>query len=220
VFHVKRETSPNAAAQISRRAVLSLIASVAPVSCIAPASATPDITHGPTTLAGQLLIATPVMGDPRFANTVILMVRHSKAGAMGITINRPTGQRPLVDLLRAIGQDPAGADGEIRIFAGGPVQPEIGFILHDAGYRRADTTDIDGRVAMTTNPEVLRDIGRHAGPHKYLVAFGYAGWGAHQLEDELALRAWVVAPEDPALVFDVDRDTVWQAAMAHADHRP
>lgn len=214
MFHVKHESCARTAAHISRRAVVSFIASVA------PAFATPEITPGDTTLAGQLLIATPAMGDPRFAKTVILMVRHSKAGAMGITINRPIGQRPLADLLRAIGQDAAGADGDIRIFAGGPVQPQIGFILHDAAYRGTDTIDIDGRVAMTSSPEILRDIGRHAGPHKYLVAFGYAGWRAHQLDDELALRAWVTAPEDPALVFDTDRNTVWDAALARAGRGP
>jgi len=214
VFHVKHENRPRTAARISRRAVVSFIVS------IAPASATPEIAPEDTTLAGQLLIATPAMGDPRFAKTVIMMVRHSKGGAMGITINRPIGQRPLADLLRAIGQDAAGVDGDIRIFAGGPVQPEIGHILHDAAYRRPDTIDIDGRVAMTSSPEILRDIARHAGPNKYLVTFGYAGWGAHQLEDELALHAWVTAPDDPALVFDTDRNTVWGAAMARAGRGP
>jgi len=214
VFHVKHDNRPSTAAQISRRAVVSFIVSTA------PASATPEITPRDTTLAGQLLIATPAMGDPRFAKTVIMMVRHSKTGAMGITINRPIGKRPLADLLRAIGQDAAGVDGDIRIFAGGPVQPEIGFILHDTTYHRTDTIDIDGRVAMTSSPEILRDIGRHAGPQKCLVAFGYAGWGAHQLEDELALHAWVTASEDPTLVFDTDRESVWSAAVARAGRGP
>ncbi len=220
MFHVKHGNRPRTAARISRRAVVSLIASVAPASLAAPAFAIPEIKPGEATLAAQLLIATPAMGDPRFAKAVILMVRHSKTGAMGITINRPIGQRPLADLLRAIGQDPAGAEGEIRIFAGGPVQPQIGSILHDTAYRLADTIDIDGRVAMTSSPQILRDIAHHAGPQKYLVAFGYAGWGPHQLEDELALHAWVTAPEDPALVFDTDRNTVWDAALARAGRGP
>lgn len=220
MFHVEHESRPPPAARISRRAVVSLIASIAPASLVTPASATPEITPGDTTLAGQLLIATAGMGDPRFAKTVILMTQHNKAGAMGVTINRPVGQRPLAELLRAIGQDASGADGEVRIFAGGPVQPEIGFILHDAAYRRIDTIDIDGRVAMTSSPEILRDISRHTGPHKYLVAFGYAGWGAHQLEDELALQAWITAPEDPTLIFDTDRVAVWDVAIARAGRGP
>lgn len=220
MFHVKHERPERSATTISRRALVSFMASVTPVSLALPAFAIPEITPGYTTLAGHLLIATPAMTDPRFAKTVILLARHSKTGAMGIAINRPIGRRPLANLLEAVGQDPSGATGEIPVFAGGPVQPEFGFVLHDAAYRRPDTIDIDGQLAMTSNPEILRDIGRHAGPPKYLVAFGYAGWRPHQLEDEMALRAWVTALEDPALVFDADRDTVWAASLARADRQP
>ena len=84
----------------------------------------------------------------------------------------------------------------MRLFAGGPVQPDAGFIVHSADYHRPGTIDIDGRVAMTANPEVLRDIGHHQGPRQSLVAFGYAGWGPGQLEGELALGGWFTVPED------------------------
>jgi putative transcriptional regulator len=217
VFHVKHDGRP---ARISRRTIVSLIASLVPASVSAPASAIPEITPGDVSLAGQLLIATPVMGDPRFADTVILMVRHSKDGAMGIVINRPIGVRPLADLLRAVGEDASDANGEIRVFAGGPVQSELGFVLHESAYRRAGTFDIDGRVAMTSNREIMLDICHHAGPAKYLVAFGYAGWGPRQLEAELALHAWATTTEDPALVFDEDRAKVWDTAMARAQRAP
>jgi len=70
---------------------------------------------------------------------------------------------------------------------------------------------------MTFNPEILRAVARHTGPHRYLVAFGYAGWGAHQLEAELAAHAWVTTPEDPTLVFDTDRRRVWPVATARAE---
>ncbi len=170
VFHVKRDVHLRPGEPISRRALVSLITLVAPVALIAPASAIPEVAPGDATLVGKLLIATPAIGDPRFVNTVILMVRHSKSGAMGLTINRPIGQRPLANLLQATDHDTSGAAGQITIFAGGPVQPEAGFILHDTSYRRADTIDIDGRVAMTSSPEILGDIGGHAGPLKFLVA--------------------------------------------------
>jgi putative transcriptional regulator len=217
VFHVKHDRR---AARISRRTIVSLVASLVPASVPAPASAIPEVAPGNASLAGQLLIATPVMGDPRFADTVILMVHHTNEGAVGIVINRPIGLRSLADLLRAIGEDASQADGEIRIFAGGPVQSELGFVLHESAYRRAGTFDIDGRVAMTSNREIMLDICHHAGPQKYLVAFGYAGWGPRQLEAELALHAWATAPEDPALVFDEDRSKVWDSAMARAQGRP
>jgi putative transcriptional regulator len=164
-------------------------------------------------LTGQLLIASPTMGDPRFLQTVILMVRHDRNGALGIVINRPIGDRPLARLLEALGENDPGVAGTVRIFAGGPVQPDIGFVLHSTDYHRSDTLDIDGHVAMTSSREVLRDIGNQRGPNKSLIAFGYAGWAPGQLEGEFAHGFWYTTPQDANLVFDDDRDDVWDHAM-------
>ena len=165
-------------------------------------------------LAGQLLIASPEIGDPRFDHAVILMVRHNKEGAFGIIVNRPIEHRSLADLLREMGEHDTGIDGSIRVFAGGPVEPGIGFVVHSADYHRAETLDIDGRVAMTSSREILHDIGHHKGPLKFLVAFGYAGWGPGQLENELAQHGWFTSPEDSQLTFDDNRARVWETAMA------
>jgi putative transcriptional regulator len=175
---------------------------------------TPDTSPAPPSLAGQLLIASPEIGDIRFRHTVILMIRHTKDGALGIVINRPIEERSLASLMEAIGEDGTGIEGNVRIFAGGPVSARSGFIVHTPDYHRPETIDIDGRVAMTTNPEILRDIGHSAGPAKSLIAFGYAGWGPGQLENELDRHGWLTAPEDPALIFDDDRDKVWDEAIA------
>jgi len=164
-------------------------------------------------LTGQLLIASPTMGDPRFLQTVILMVQHDRNGALGIVINRPLGDRPLALLLEALGEKDPSVAGAVRIFAGGPVQPDIGFVLHSTDYHRPDTVDIDGRVAMTSSREVLRDIGNKRGPNKSLIAFGYAGWAPGQLEAELAHGFWYTTPQDANLVFDEDRDGLWDRAM-------
>ena len=166
-------------------------------------------------LAGQILIAAPAMRDPRFDHAVILMVRHSRDGALGIVINHPLGERPLAKILEAIGEKDDSVTGSLKIFSGGPVQPELGFVIHSIDYHRSETIDIDGQVAMTATREILRDIiGRH-GPEKSLVAFGYAGWGPGQLENELALHAWFTGPEDGKLIFDEDRAKVWEDAMTH-----
>jgi len=165
-------------------------------------------------LAGQLLIASPEIGDPRFDHAVILMVRHDKEGAFGIIVNRPIEDRSLADLLGEMGEQDTGIDGSIRVFAGGPVEPGIGFVVHSADYHRAETLDIDGRVAMTSSREILHDIGHHKGPLKFLVAFGYAGWGPGQLENELAQHGWFTSPEDSQLTFDDNRARVWETAMA------
>src|SRR5271166_3094825 len=140
----------------------------------------PDAAPPEGSLAGQLLIASPDMGDPRFDHAVILMVRHDKKGAFGVIVNRPVAERPIAGLLRAMGEQDAGIDGSVSVFAGGPVEPEIGFVVHSAEYHRDETLDIDGRVALTSTPEILEDIGHHKGPAKFLVVFGYAGWGPGQ----------------------------------------
>ena len=200
-------------------------------SAMLGSAALPKTEEAPhaSSLAGQLLIAAPEMGDPRFYHSVILIVQHSKDGALGIMINRPVGQLALANLLDAVGEKDAAVTGEVRIFAGGPVEPRIGFVVHSAEYQRGGTIDIDGRGAETTRPQVpprkgatqgpphrqvLRDIGHNKGPQKSLVAFGYTGWGPGQLDHELEQRAWFTAPEDPKLIFDEDRDNVWEGAMA------
>ena len=165
-------------------------------------------------LAGQLLIAAPSMSDPRFSQTVILMVRYDRNGALGIVINRPLGEQPIAQILQALGEKSAGVEGSVRIFAGGPVQPGLGFVIHSTEYRRAETLDIDGRMAVTTTTEVLRDIANNKGPEKRLIALGYAGWAPGQLEGELKQGAWFTAPADSKIVFDDDREQVWDNAMA------
>jgi putative transcriptional regulator len=171
-------------------------------------------TAGTASLTGQLLVASPAMGDPRFARTVILMIRHDKDGAFGIVVNRPVGERPLATLLETLGEKDTAATGQVRIFAGGPVQPDIGFVVHSTDYQGPTTVDVNARVAMTSSREILRDIGNDKGPRKSLIAFGYAGWAPGQLEGELARRDWVVAPGESKLIFDEDRDKVWDAAFA------
>jgi putative transcriptional regulator len=165
-------------------------------------------------IAGQFLVAAPEIGDPRFYHAVILIVRHDKGGAFGIIINHPVGERSMASLMAAIGENTAGVTGNVRLFAGGPVQSWIGFVVHSPDYHRAETIDIEGRVAMTSSLEVLRDIGHDKGPQQRLIAFGYAGWTAGQLEGELAQGAWFTEPEDPKLVFDEDPAKVWDDAMA------
>jgi putative transcriptional regulator len=177
----------------------------------------PDVS-GRTSAAGQLLIATAALRGPPFEHTVILVAQHDKDGALGIVINRPLGERSIANLLDAFGADANGVSGTLRVYLGGPVDPQIGFVLHSTDYHSDDDVDIDGRVALTSGPEILRDIGLGKGPRQSLVAFGYAGWGAAQLDDELLKGVWTVVPEDPALVFDDDRTKVWTDAMAR--HKP
>jgi putative transcriptional regulator len=164
--------------------------------------------------AGQLLVASDEMTDPRFANTVIVMVRHQDAGALGIVVNRLIEERSMASLLAAIGESGTDVEGTVRVFWGGPVETGAGFVLHTADYRRDETIPIDMALSMTSSRDILLDIAYNRGPLKSLVAFGYAGWGPGQLDAEIAVGGWYTAVADPQLVFDDDRDTLWDKAVA------
>jgi len=167
--------------------------------------------------AGELLIASEAIQDPRFQHSVVLLLRHDSTGAFGIVINHPLAERPLAALLADTGSKDNGdsaVEGTIRVFLGGPVQPEYGFVIHTTDYHRPETQIVADQLAMTGSTEVLRDIGTGHGPKQSLIAFGYAGWAPQQLDDELARGAWVAGPENPALVFDTDRAKVWTDALA------
>jgi putative transcriptional regulator len=200
-----------------RRALLVLAALSLPallLGAVEPNTSAPPGPPAHQSLAGQLLIATPDMRDPRFDHAVILVVRHDREGALGIIINMLVGERPLSALLDAIGETGIAAAAKAPVFVGGPVEPDTVLVLHSAEYRGAGTLAIDGRVAVTASRQILRDMAAKTGPQKSLLAFGYAGWAAGQLDGEIERNVWFMAPEDPTLVFDADRAKVWDLAMA------
>ena len=169
--------------------------------------------------AGELLIASAAIQDPRFHHAVILLLRHDEKGAFGLVINHPLTERPIAGLLAESGgqADPDAPDstieGTIRVFLGGPVEPSYGFVIHSGEYRRPETLTLDIGVAMTATKDILRDIGHGRGPEKYLFALGYAGWGAGQLEGEIGRHDWFTTPAEPDLVFDEQRGQLWERAL-------
>ena len=191
-------------------------AGAAPSSLVA-ASAPAAIARAGPGLAGQFLVAADTLRDPRFARTVIYMVRHDASGAMGLVVNRPVRDMPLAPLLRKFGLDDRGVTGSVRAHYGGPVDIGQGFLLHTAEYATQGTAQIAGDIAMTPTPGVLTalgDIARGGGPRKSLFAVGYAGWAPGQLEGEIERGAWITVPADEALLFDEDHAGKWDRAMA------
>jgi putative transcriptional regulator len=180
-----------------------------------PDEAPGDEAPARSSLAGQLLVAAPSMGDPRFDGAVILVVQQDSTGALGIVINKPIGERSLAGLFEDLGRKGDDAQGSVRLFSGGPMQPELGFVVHSADYHRPETVAVTGRLSLTASVDVLRDIGKGKGPAKFLVAFGYAGWGAGQLDREIELGAWATAEADPTVVFDADRQKLWDETWKH-----
>jgi len=165
-----------------------------------------------TSLAGRLLVATPDMGDPRFARTVIFMARHDDGGALGLVINRVVGTLDPDVIAKRYGGKATEPSASVTVHYGGPVSPRTGFIIH-SDERVADGTiaQFDG-IAINNSVDMLLAIAQGSGPDRFMVMFGYAGWAAGQLESELAAGAWVVASADFDFVFDPDHQGKWQRA--------
>ena len=167
-------------------------------------------------LAGQLLVATRKLGDPRFAHTVIYMVDHDAKGAMGLIVNRAYGVGPLDKLLKGFGIEDGDVAGTIRLHYGGPVDTGQGFVLQSSDFEGPGTRVVNKEVAITTKLEVLKAIAKGEGPKRSLFALGYAGWGPGQLEGEIARDDWVTAPADQDLIFSDDLESTWERAIKMA----
>ena len=181
---------------------------------IAAALAEPLVAEEPEYFKGQLLVATPEMNDPHFSQTVIYMIEHSENGAMGLVINRPLAKGPITDLLKGLEAEDEEAKGEIIIHSGGPVEPRKAFVLHSDDYADKATTAVGGGLALTTDVEIVRAIGRGKGPRRSIFVLGYAGWAPGQLEDEIRAGGWFTIPADEKLILDGDFTTKWERAVA------
>lgn len=167
----------------------------------------------PRSLAGRLLVATETMRDPGFAETVIVMASHDAAGAVGFVVNRPGRVVPIAQLAQALGLALSEAEVSLPVFAGGPVEPQRGFLMHSAEVMLASSRKIAEGIALTGDPAMLQAIAAGKGPAKRLFLFGYCGWAEDQLEAEIADGAWFDLPADPALVFADDPARSWQQAL-------
>lgn len=168
----------------------------------------------PTSLSGKLLIAMPGMGDPRFERSVVYICVHSEDGAMGLIVNKPTGELHFSDLLEQLEIDPGAGSEDMAVFIGGPVEGGRGFVLHSGDYIGNETTlHVDDDFAMTATRDILEDIARGAGPAACLPALGYSGWAPGQLEGELQQNAWLTCDADSAIVFSRDNAGKWEKAL-------
>ncbi|MDH4982451.1 YqgE/AlgH family protein [Hyphomicrobium sp. D-2] len=173
-------------------------------------------------LDGQLLIAMPVMSDPRFARSVIYLCAHSAEGAMGLIINQRASHISFPDLLERLGILEADTDddgiGEINnmtIQVGGPVETGRGFVLHSDDYFADDSTlTIEDGVCLTATVDILKAIAAGEGPDRAILALGYAGWSPGQLESEIQANGWLSCPADPDIIFDPNLETKYVRALA------
>jgi putative transcriptional regulator len=164
-------------------------------------------------ITGQLLVATPEMKDPRFAETVIYMVKHDADGAFGLVINRPMAKGSFEDLLKGFGTEINDAKGEVVIHYGGPVSNEQGFVLHSDDITIESSMKVANGIGMTADVKMIEAMARGEGPKQSILMLGYAGWAPGQLEMELRANSWFVTAGDKSLIFGTDAAKKWQQAM-------
>lgn len=172
-------------------------------------------------LEGQILIAMPGIGDPRFDRSLVFMCAHSKNGAMGIIVNKTAPMMffsDLVDQLKIVSPDEVREVAppvlNLPVLFGGPVEQFRGFVLHSTDYASNDTSlPINDRFALTATVEILKAIARGNGPGKVMLALGYSGWVAGQLENEIQHNGWLHCEADDDLIFGVDNDGKYVRAL-------
>ena len=176
---------------------------------------------GPGYLDGQILIAMPVMDDPRFERSVIYLCAHSSEGAMGIIVNRPAGSIDFpgllvqLDIIKRADQIKLPETAEsMKVLRGGPVETGRGFVLHSSDFFIEDATlQIDNGVCLTATVDILRAIAKGSGPKHAILALGYAGWAAGQLENEIQRNGWLHCDADADLIFGSDADEKYLRAL-------
>jgi putative transcriptional regulator len=164
-------------------------------------------------LTGQILLALPGIGDPRFERAVIAICAHDEQGALGVGIGQELEAITLHDLLGQFEIDP-GVAPDAPVHYGGPVEPRRGFVLHSTDWGGQDTIDVAGRWALSGTIDVLRAIADGTGPSRWIVALGYAGWAEGQLDAEMTRHGWFNVPGDGALLYDGDADRRWERCFA------
>jgi putative transcriptional regulator len=169
-------------------------------------------------LTNQLLIAMPAMGDPNFAQTVALICDHSPDGALGLILNKPLDMRMgevfeqlEIELDQAALRERA-VLRERPVLRGGPVETDRGFVVHRAGGKWDWTLKVSDALHVTTSRDILAAMAKGQGPDEAFIALGYAGWQGGQLEQEIRANAWLNAPVDLAVVFNLPFESRWQAA--------
>ena len=172
-----------------------------------------------TFLTGQFLLAMPGIGDPRFDQAVIAVCAHDRKGALGIGIGAQIAGLGFHDVLEQVKIDP-GDTPNVPIHFGGPVETRRGFVLHSRDWSGQDTIDVAGKWALSGTLDALRAIAEGKGPTRWLIALGYAGWTAGQLDGEMTRHGWLNVDDDEGMLFDTDTADRWTRGFAAAGIDP
>jgi putative transcriptional regulator len=181
-----------------------------------------------SSLAGKFLVAMPGIGDPRFDKAVICMCAHTEEGAMGLIVNKPRSELNLGDVLGHLGIEAGEGLAPLGVLDGGPVRPDRGYVLHTGDFSSNEATQtVAPGVCLTATREILEAVGQKApgqpqAPRRFVLALGCSGWGAGQLESEIAKNAWLVVDcaEEDAIIFDDTHGDKWATAIRRLGFDP
>jgi putative transcriptional regulator len=164
-------------------------------------------------LAGHFLIAMPAMADPNFKGTVTYLCEHNEDGALGVVVNRPTAltMDTLFEQIEITVSDLALSQRKVHF--GGPVSVAHGFVLHRSHGSWNSSIMVSDELSLTTSKDILEAVATGSGPSQWLLTLGYAGWGAGQLEQEIAANAWLTVPADAELLFTTPAEALVDAAI-------
>lgn len=179
-------------------------------------------------LRNHFLLAMPGLDSGMFSGSITYLCEHGESGAMGIVINQPLelSLAEIFEHLNIDGRDSATRPNQWhssarssfeahKVLAGGPVQIDHGFVLHPGESRRWDSSlQVTDSLQLTTSQDVLKAIALEEGPDEYVVALGYAGWSAGQLEEEIANNSWLTLPANSDIIFRTPIDKRLSAAAA------
>lgn len=165
-------------------------------------------------LQNHFLIAMPILTDQYFSRSVTYIIEHNSEGAMGIVINQPSTLtfKELINMTDASAEMSEDASEKL-VVCGGPVHPDRGFIVHSTQGAYNSSVNVSSDIMLTTSKDILSVLGKENGPEKSLVALGYAGWGAGQLEQEIQDNAWLTIEADNEILFETPIHKKWQAAV-------
>ena len=164
-------------------------------------------------LKNKFLIAMPSINDPVFKKSLILICDYNQDGAMGLIINKPIDENIIMNVFHDFEINDLNMDS--KVYFGGPVGLDTGFVLHDSKYSTDQTISVSNELSITSDNKVFDDIKNNNGPNKYLLTLGYAGWEKKQLDEEIKNGDWLVSPVDFNFIFKVSDEKKWDISSSN-----
>lgn len=207
-LHITEKSQPDGLVRAAQRGKTEGMSDFFPTSS--------DASSAPSSwLRGQMLIATPAIGDSRFARSVVFLCNHSPEASMGIVVNKPHSELSVKTLMDQMDISATRLMGNHPVLLGGPVDMDRGFVLHTDDYSAGDATmSVADGVSMTATKEALNAMADDGPPSRAALALGYAGWGPGQLEQEVQENSWLICAPQNEIIFGTQHDDKWAAALS------